>query len=72
MPRSSNAAANPAHVFRIVLGVLLVLNLVGAGLVVYPPGGSAEDLENQLSALQSQLVQKRALVEKTRVAGYQG
>jgi Tfp pilus assembly protein PilO len=60
------SAANPARLVRIVLGVLLGLNLVGAGLVLYPPGGSAEDLESQLSALQSQAVQKRALVERTR------
>jgi Tfp pilus assembly protein PilO len=66
MPRSSNGAANPARLIRIVLGVLLVLNLVGAGLVLYPPGGSAEELESQSSALQSQLAQKRVLVQKTR------
>jgi Tfp pilus assembly protein PilO len=66
MPRSSNGAISPARVMRVVLGVLLVLSVAGAGLVLYPPGGSAEDLERELSSLQSQLVQKRALVERTR------
>jgi len=51
---------------RIVLGVLLALNLIGAGLVLFPPGGSAEDLERQLATLQSQIGQRRALVEQTR------
>jgi Tfp pilus assembly protein PilO len=60
------SASNPAQLIRIVLGVLLALNVVGAGFVLYPPGGSAEDLERQLAALESQAVQKRALVERTR------
>jgi len=51
---------------RIVLGVLLAINLIGAGLVLFPPGGSAEYLERQLGTLQSQVAQKRALVEQTR------
>jgi Tfp pilus assembly protein PilO len=51
---------------RIILGVLLALNLVAAGLVLYPPGGSEEALANELARLQSQVVQKRAIVERTR------
>lgn len=67
MPKSSSAgAAKSAQIVRIVLGVLLALNLIGAGLVLFPPGGSAEDLERQLASLQTQLAQKRALVEQTR------
>ena len=74
MPRNSKTHApgargqrrDVARVFRIVLGVLLGLNLLGAGLVLFPPGGSADDLERELAALQSQVMQKRALVERTR------
>ena len=50
---------------RIVLGALLALNLIAAGLVLFPPGGSADDLERELATLQSQIMQKRALLERT-------
>jgi len=52
---------------RIVLGVLLALNLIAAGLVLYPPGGSADDLERELASLQSQIRQKRMLLDRTRL-----
>ena len=52
---------------RIFLGSLLALNLIAAGLVLFPPGGSADDLERELATLQSQAVQKRALLERTRL-----
>jgi len=55
-----------ARLMRVALGVLLALNLIGAGLVLFPPGGSAEELERELATLQSQLAQKRALVTQTR------
>jgi hypothetical protein len=51
---------------RVLLGVLLAANLIAAGLLLYPPGGSAEDLEKELASLQSQATTKRALLEKTR------
>ena len=57
---------NPQFVLRVLIGVLLAANLVAAGILLFPPGGSAEDLEKQLASLQSQAVTKRALVEKTR------
>jgi hypothetical protein len=52
---------------RIVLGALLALNLIAAGLVVFPPGGSADDLEHEFVALQSQIMQKRTLLERSRL-----
>ena len=52
---------------RIVLGVLLGLNVIAAGLVLFPPGGSADDLERQMASLQSQVAPKRALLERTRL-----
>lgn len=51
---------------RVLLGVLLAANLIAAGILLFPPGGSAEDLEKELASLQSQAVTKRALLEKTR------
>jgi hypothetical protein len=52
---------------RIVLGALLALNLIALGLVLFPPGGSADDLERELANLQSQVMQKRALLERSRL-----
>src|SRR6266849_4403629 len=51
---------------RIGLGVLAALNLIAAVLVLFPPGGSEEALERQLSSLQSQVQPRQALIERTR------
>lgn len=51
---------------RIAVIVLLVLNVVAAGFVLYPPGGSAESLQRQLVALQSQMGKQRDLLEGIR------
>jgi len=68
MPRSFSAYfRHPAQAVRIVLGALLALNLIAAALILYPPGGSAESLEAQFSSLQSQVAQRRALLERTRL-----
>lgn len=60
MPRSSS------RIIRIVLGALLAANLIAAGLVLFPPGGSAEDLQRQMTALQSQVVQGKTRLDRTR------
>jgi hypothetical protein len=57
---------NPQFVLRVLVGVLLAANLIAAGILLFPPGGSAEDLEKQLASLQGQAITKRALLEKTR------
>src|SRR6266853_552016 len=66
MPISPNQSSNPARKVRIVLGVLLALNLIAAGLVEFPAGGSAADLESQLASLQTQVQRQRVLLETTR------
>jgi hypothetical protein len=53
-------------VLRVLVGALLGANLIAAGILLFPPGGSAEDLEKELASLQAQAVTKRALLEKTR------
>lgn len=65
-PGAGGRYSSPQFILRAVIGVLVVANLVGVGLLLYPPGGSAEDLEKELASLQSQAATKRALVEKTR------
>ena len=66
MPSIKIQERDDARRVRIVLGVLLGLNLIAAGLVLYPPGGSAVSLQLQLTNLQTQIVQRRAQVERTR------
>src|ERR1700722_15441945 len=57
---------NPQFVLRVLVGVLLAANLIAAGILLFPPGGTAGDLEKQLAGLQGQAITKRALLEKTR------
>lgn len=57
---------NPQFVARALVGVLLGANLIAAGLVLFPPGGSAEDLDRQLTSLQTQVAAKKALLERTK------
>jgi hypothetical protein len=75
MPRNSRSQApaatshtrNLTRKIRIVLGTLLALNLIAVGLVLFPPGGSADDLEREIASLQTQAMQKRALLERSRL-----
>jgi hypothetical protein len=53
-------------ILRIGLGVLLLANLVAAGLVLFPPGGSAEDLDRQQIALRSQMTARSAALAMAR------
>ena len=57
---------SPQFALRVLIGVLLGANLIAAGILLFPPGGSAEDLEKELANLQGQAITKRALLEKTR------
>ena len=46
----------PQFILRVIVGVLLAANLIAAGILLFPPGGSAEDLEKQLASLQAQAI----------------
>ena len=65
MARNFSGAAAKSW-WRIALGALLLATLAAAWLVLYPPGGSADELGQQLSALQAQTAAKRALLASTR------
>jgi len=52
--------------WRIALGVLLLATLGAAWIVMYPPGGSADELQRQLAALESQTAARRTLLASTR------
>jgi Tfp pilus assembly protein PilO len=56
---------DPQFAVRVVLGVLVLANIVAAVFVLFPPGGSAEDLDRQRITLESQLKSKRTLLETT-------
>lgn len=70
MPRNSSgnsaSGAPVSRAPRIVLGVLLAANVIAAGLVLYPPGGSADSLERQVAELQSRAASNRAQLAATR------
>jgi hypothetical protein len=71
MPKNSNdvkpvKSRDPRVAVRAVLGTLLAANLVAAGLILFPPGGSAEALAKQMAALQVELATRRAAIEQTR------
>jgi Tfp pilus assembly protein PilO len=67
MPRNFSARfRDPKFAVRTILGVLLALNVVAAGFVLFPPGGSAEDLERDFASLQSQVQARRVTLERTR------
>jgi type IV pilus assembly protein PilO len=66
MPRNFNAAAGVTVQWRIALGVLLLATIGAAWIVMYPPGGSADDLQQQLAALRTQTAARRSLLASTR------
>jgi hypothetical protein len=66
MPRSFNGAAGITVWWRVALGVLLLATIGAAWIVMYPPGGSADDLQRQLAALQTQTAARRTLLASTR------
>lgn len=71
MPRSFDLRAllrarDTKTLARLGLGLLLAVNLGLFALVLYPPGGSAGDLETQLQALRAQLQRKRLQIDRTR------
>lgn len=71
MPRNSSPQAaakgsDTLRVLRIGVGVLVVLNLAAAGFVLFPPGGSAEQMEQQLASLQAEVASRGKTLAITR------
>ncbi len=71
MAKNSNGSVSirlrdPKFVVRVILGVLLAANLIAAGLLEFPPGGSPEALARQAASLNTQIVSRRAALEQTR------
>lgn len=57
---------DPQFIVRVVLGVLLAANIVAAGLVLFPPGGSAESLDQELTTLHVQLASQQERLEQSK------
>jgi type IV pilus assembly protein PilO len=57
---------DPRVIARAGLGVLLLANLVAAYAVFQPIGGSAEELEEQISQMQSQIQARQAALQRMR------
>jgi type IV pilus assembly protein PilO len=72
MPKSfklhltSQKARDPRVMVRIVLGVLVALNVVAAVVLLFPPGGTAEQMEDELARLQGQASVKEKALKITR------
>jgi type IV pilus assembly protein PilO len=70
MPRSFNTGRfnfrDPKVALRTILSVLGAANLIAAGFVLFPPGGSAEDLERERISLSAQLAARQAAVQQTK------
>src|SRR5258708_40376948 len=57
---------SPRFVMRTLLGVLLGANLIAAALMLWPIGGSAEDLERERVRLLAQVRTQQATLERSR------
>jgi len=60
-------AWDTAAILRIVVGVLLLASVIATGLVLWPPGGSAEDLDQQLTSLQAQVLSRTRQLEQSKL-----
>ncbi len=60
MPKDSK------NTWRIILALLVAANLAAAAFVMFPPGGSAEELEQELAMLQKQVTSGRARLAETK------
>src|SRR5437879_4838996 len=52
--------------WRVGLSALVVATIAAAAFVMYPPGGSADDLEHQLATLEAQATARLRLLASTR------
>lgn len=70
MPRNYNLnvwpPTNPGAIMRLSLGVLLAANLVAGYFVLRPPGGSPEELRQQVSEMRVQIRQQQTALDRTR------
>ena len=70
MPRNSSLNVwppnNPGAIIRLGVGVLLAANLVAGYFVLRPPGGSPQELRQQVKDMTAQVNQQRGALDRTR------
>jgi Tfp pilus assembly protein PilO len=70
MPRNSSGSGgqgrDPKLVWRSVLGLLLLANVAAVLFLLFPPGGSADEVEQQLTTLRTQVATGRLRLDQTR------
>ena len=67
MAKNFNVRTVGARIWwRVALWVLAAATLAAGWISAYPPGGSAEDLKQQLGILETQVAAKRTLLASTR------
>jgi hypothetical protein len=66
-PTTRGQWRNTKFMMRVLLGTLLAANLIAAGLVMWPLGGSAEELEIQRVKLTQQVRDQTTLLERARL-----
>jgi type IV pilus assembly protein PilO len=59
-------SGGPLAVWRLILGALAVLNVVAFALILFPPGGSAEQLDLEMASLRTRMSRHQADVQKLR------
>lgn len=57
---------DPSSALRVILGTLVLLNLIAGGLVMFPPGGSPEQMQVKLQTLQVRILQSKSQLGRTR------
>jgi Tfp pilus assembly protein PilO len=62
----NSAISRATEVWRVVLIALGAANLIALGFVLFPLGGSASSLDQQLASLRAQVTSGRARLEQTR------
>lgn len=71
MPKNSSlkvgTPANPRTAIRLILGILAAANLVAGYFVLRPPGGSTQELRQQVREMTAQIRQQKATLERTRL-----
>ena len=71
MPKNSSlkvgTPSNPRTAIRLILGILAAANLVAGYFVLRPPGGSTQELRQQVREMTAQIRQQKATLERTRL-----
>ena len=58
---------DPKQRMRAIVGGLVLLNLLATYFVFYPPGGSPEELGNQIGGLRNQIVKAQASLGRSKM-----